>query len=462
MIRLDQGDKLRDQKNPDAIKKETDALIAEYSGYSTVFDALFLLLLISLAGVLLMPSLQAEKQYSAAGYVTSSELDTYMLESLLSCKLDDFEYEISPLAALNFSIPEGSVVQNPSQTLFGKEQKHRTFADLTAEYLALSLKISNNGSNNSSNNSSNNGSNNGSNNSSSNSLNNGLNNSFNKGSSSYLNNSSPILLNSLATDYAAKDSEFISAYLDQKVAGRFSYRFEAYWRPVEVFPLESRLIIGKEPPSNAVRQSVKLSMPLYASSPSRNALLACVNDSVLETALNSSDEETSKELSQAFNTSLDAAAQEGAQVVVGLLFPADYFGSAFGSETDESFQTLLYGVSENPDAENSSSVEKMFNSYFSEMLASGFQLDSGSYPENASTADLTLLKEQLMLHVKNEIRTELEFKFSGEINSTVNSIREAKNLSEAQALRNSFIESVYRQINPGGARIVLSLWNPVS
>ena len=110
------------------------------SGYSTVFDALFLLVLISLAGVLLMPSMQAEKQYSAAGYVTSSEMDTYVLESLLSCKLEDFEYEISPLSALNISTPENSVVENPSHTLFAKEQKHRTFADLVAEYLALSPK----------------------------------------------------------------------------------------------------------------------------------------------------------------------------------------------------------------------------------------------------------------------------------------------------------------------------------
>src|SRR5659263_14490 len=95
---------LRLHKTHEAARKEKDALIAECSGYSTVFDALFLLILISLAGVLLMPSLQAEKQYAASGYVISSELDTYMLESLLSCKLDDFEYEISPLSALNTSI----------------------------------------------------------------------------------------------------------------------------------------------------------------------------------------------------------------------------------------------------------------------------------------------------------------------------------------------------------------------
>ncbi len=358
-----------------------------------------------------------------------------MLESLISCKLDDFQYEISPLSALNISIPENSVAKNASYTLFGKEQKHRTFADLTAEYLALSLKISNNSSNDSSNN----------------------------GSMDDSINSFSVPLNFLAADYSSQDSEVISSYLDQKFAGRFSYRFEAYWHPVEAFPMESELIIGREPPVNSVRQSTKLSMPLYASAASRDPLLTCVNDSILEVALNSSDEKASNALFQAFNASLDAAAKEGAESVVELLFPSDYTGSAFGAEADESFQTLLYGISENSD-ENSSSA-KMFNSYFSDTLAASFQLDSAVYSENSentSTTDISALKELMTGRIKAEIRKELESEFSGEINKTIHSMLETEEFSEAQALRDSFIESVYRQINPGGARIVLSLWNPVS
>ncbi len=397
-------------------QRKKDRLAVECSGYSTVFDALFLLVLISLAGILLMPSLQAEKQYYAAGYATSSELDIYLLESLLSCKLEDFEYEISPLSALNISIPQDSVVESSSHALFEKEQKHRTLADLTAEYLALSLKVSN--------------------------------------------NESSVLLNPLAEDYASQAAEVISAYLDQKAAGRFCYRFEAYWRPVEVFPMQSELIIGKKSPANAIRQSTKLSMPLYASTPSKAALLVSVNDSVLEASLNSSDEEASKILFQAFNASLDAAALEGAKAVTGLLFPSDYFGSVFGDETEESFHTLLYGVSEKP--VEGKSGEEAFAAYFSDLLKAGFPVNSSSFPENISTADFSLLEDAMKGYIKDEIRAELEAKFSGEINETVSSILEAEYLPEAQALRDAHIESVYKQINPGGARIVLSFWNPAS
>lgn len=390
--------------------------VRESSGYSTVFDALFLLVLISLSAIILMPSLHADEQYTAAGYVTSSELDTYLLESLLSCKLEDFEYEISPLSVVNISAPENSIVERPVHTLFGKEQKHRTFADLTAEYLAISLRLQGN-------------------------------------SSSYF-------LNPLSEDYSDQASETITAYLDRKAAGRFSYRFEAYWCPLEALTMGSELIIGEEPPVNAIRQSAKLSMPLYAGTPSRASLFACVNDSILEASLNSSDEEASTALFQAFNASLDAASLEGAETAVDLLFPSDYSGSVSGEEADESFETLLYGVSENAGEGNSSSTEDEFNAYLSGLIETGFALNSSNSSKNVSTADLSQLKVLLVNHIRADIRTELEAEFSGEINETVYAIVEAEDLSEARDLRDSQVEAIFRQINPGGARIVLYIWKP--
>jgi hypothetical protein len=412
---------LRTSKSSEEIQKVNSEkadieAVKESSGYSTVFDALFLLVLISLSGIILMPSLQADEQYAAASYVTSSELDAYLLESLLSCKLEDFEYEISPLSVVNVSVPKNSIVADPAHTLFGKELQHRTFADLTAEYLAISLRLQRNG--------------------------------------------SSVSLNPLAEDYSDQASETITAYLDRKAAGRFSYRFEAYWYPLEAFPMGSELIVGEEPPVDAIRQSAKLSMPLYAVAPSRNPLLACVNDSILEAALNASDEEASKVLFQAFNASLDAAALEGAETAVELFLPSDYSGSVFGEEADESFETLLYGVSENTGGGNSSSTEDEFNAYLSDLLSTGLLLDSENYSENTSIADLSQIEVLLVNSIRADIRAELEAEFSGEINETVYAITGAEDVSEAQVLRDSQLEAIYRQINSGGARVVLYLWKP--
>ncbi len=64
-----------------------------------------------------------------------------------------------------------------------------------------------------------------------------------------------------------------------------------------------------------------------------------------------------------------------------------------------------------------------------------------------------------MTYIRDEIRAGIEAEFSGEINKTVSSILEAKNLPKVRILRDAHIESVYRKINPGGARIFLSFWN---
>lgn len=456
-----------------------DSLASEDSAYSTIIDALFLLIFISVAGVLLMPSLQTENQYTAAGYVSSSELNNYMLESLLSCKLKNFEYESSPLSVINVSIPENSVVKDPSRTLFGKEQKHRTFSDLVTEYLALSLQFS---SENSNFNSNSNPEFNSNFNSTSNS-NANLNFSTNKNIKS--NEIHSFALNPLAKDYSSRYSEAISAYLDRKVAGRFSYRFEAYWYPVEAFPLGSELIIGEEPPANAFRQSAKLSMPLYVNTPSKDTLFACVNDSVLQTSLNSSDKKAKKILKQGFSNCLDSAAQAGADEILGLLFSSDYSGSIFEKETSETFDTLIYGVSENQDKSSTFSSETDFAIYFSGLLKSSFPINHDQSSEKQSSGsqnnqknkssvlvesevvgaevgtagDLTPLKEELHSYIKKEIRKELEAEFSDNIYETISSIVRTENLSEARALRNERVESIYREINPGGARIVLSVWD---
>ncbi|HII92383.1 MAG TPA: hypothetical protein HA262_09505, partial [Methanosarcina sp.] len=109
-----------------------------------------------------------------------------------------------------------------------------------------------------------------------------------------------------------------------------------------------------------------------------------------------------------------------------------------------------------------SSGEEIFTAYFSDLIKTGLPDNSSAFPENASTTNLSSLEDLMTEYIKSEIRSELEAEFSGEINETVYSILEAEDLTEARALRDAHIESVNRQINPGGARIVLISWNSAS
>ena len=454
------------KKSVGLIKKDMDYWVSDSCGYSTVFDALFLLVLVSLSGVVLLPALSAEEQYSAAGYTTGSELDSHILETLLTCGPEGFDYEISPFSVLNLTPPTNSVVESPSKALFGKEQKHRSFADLAAENLAFNLTFSGDG--------------------------------------------TLVCANPFARAHVSRTSETLEAHLDREFSGRYCYRFEAYWYPVEAFPLGSEIVIGKEAPVSAVRQSAKISMPPFTASPSKEALLFCVNDAVLENALNetalTASNETGKErLSKAFSESLDTAAEEGAIVVEELLFPSEYFGSVFGEEGDEggeSMQTLLYGVPCSPAGEEISEneifgPEEAFLFFFADRLSRVFNPcpenrsenhsgnSSGNSSENLSeipgnfsgnifentsselsqfisVPDLSDLKALLHPLIKSQIREGLEAELSSEINATVSKMSESGNISELRVLRDAQIESIYRKINPGGARAVLCLWVPSS
>lgn len=464
-IELKTPQKIKSKKKTTILPESTIRSFTADSAYSTVFDALILLVLISLSGVLLMPYMQAEKQYNAAYDVSSSDLNSHVLESLLSCKLEDFEYENSPIFALNMSVPENSVVEDPSRVLFQKEQKHKTFADLVTEYLALALTLPDPQSVSSLNQNMSSGLNLNSNNSTDKyrDFDSSNNNNKNKNNYSYA-------LNPFAADYVSEYSKIISAYINQKGAGRFSYRFEAYWQPVEAFPMKSELIIGDEPPAYAFRQSTKLSMPSYVNTPSKEPLLACVNDSMLETtSLASSDKKAARILGQAFDDCLDAAAEKGSEELIGLLFTQDYAGSVLEEGTEESFYTLLYGVSDNSDQRGSASLQKEFDTYFTDRLQSGVPLNTDISSENVKGQEIKaaeegkdnslVLREELRIYFKEEIKKELETEFSDDIDRTISSIIKAKNLSEARTLRDACIDSIYKEINPGGARIVLSIWD---
>ena len=108
--------------------------------FSSTLDAIFFLVLVSISAVILMPTLAAEDQYTTAGYISSQEMDDHLLCSLLSSRTEDFGYTFRPLGAITdeiFDNRPGDI----ETVIYGREQKHRCFADMIAESLVLGLEI---------------------------------------------------------------------------------------------------------------------------------------------------------------------------------------------------------------------------------------------------------------------------------------------------------------------------------
>ncbi len=388
-------------------------IFTDRMAFSSTIDAMFFLVMISIAAVILLPSIMADNQYDAAGYTAIQEFDTHLLESLLSSNADEFEYEIAPLAVVNISIPSNSITQGPMKTLFGKEQNHRTFSDIVAESMALNLMMENNG--------------------------------------------SRVYLNPISKEHSTATTAMMQSYLDSKIGGRYNYRFEAHWYPVSGFPLGSDIIVGDTPPHDAIRQNTKLTLPFIFVA-SKNDILETVNDSVLADALGSSSNETMRAvLYDGFNDSLDTAARGSAEMIVGSIFPSEHLNSL--NKNASGMQSDQLGIISTPGGADTLDPDLVIAAYLLNYTANTVVGLDIEIPVDIILSDMVSMVEQELIDAMQEqIAFQLKTDMSDEINSTINGIIDSSDFGSAQSLRDVQVESIYRRVNGGGVDIELMLW----
>ncbi|NPE31415.1 hypothetical protein HNV12_26355 [Methanococcoides sp. SA1] len=110
-------------------------IIHDKHAFSTTMDAIFFLTLISIATVILMPSIMAEIQYDSAEYTTKQDFTAHILSSLLNSKIDAFDYEVEHSGITGTGSPIDKLIKGSSAKPFNKQHNHRTFAEIIAEDL---------------------------------------------------------------------------------------------------------------------------------------------------------------------------------------------------------------------------------------------------------------------------------------------------------------------------------------
>lgn len=388
-------------------------ILTDQTAFSSTIDAMFFLVMISIAAILLMPSIMADNQYDAAGYTAIQEFDTHLLESLLSSSADEFEYEIAPLAVVNISIPSNSITEGPMKTLFGREQNHRTFSDIVAESMALNLMMDNNG--------------------------------------------SRVYLNPIAKEHSTATTAMMQSYLDSKIGGRYNYRFEAHWYPVSGFLLGSDIIVGGTPPHDAIRQNTKLTLP-FTFVVSKNDIFESMNDSVLADAIGSSSNETMRAiLYDGFNESINVAARGSAEMIVESIFPSEHLNSL--NSTGSGTQSDGLGIISTPDAADTLDPDLVIAAYLLNYTANTVVGLDIEIPENVILTGLVARIEKALIDaIQEQIASQLKTDMSDEINSTVTGIINDSDFGSAQSLRDVQVGSIHRRVNSGGVDIELMLW----
>lgn len=394
--------------------KNKETLSSNEKAFSSNMDSLIFLLLISISAVILMPAVMAEYQYRSAGYVSLQDTDTLVLSSMLNSRIDEAGYTYKPgeLVGLNISLPQNSMLRDAEETLYGRQQKHRTFADLVAEDLVLGMALSVNG--------------------------------------------SKEYLNPTAKMHRPMTEDAIRNYLDARVGGRYQYRFEAHWYPVSGYDTGSDIAIGDIAPADAFRQSSKISLPIV-SSPSQEEFLGSMNKSVFLDALNASD--PSATLHEEYNKSIERISLSAAETITSVIFPADYLLSLSSAEISlNSEQLSLISGPGNTELSNPEyrlvlySIDHTSNRMFG--LNVTVPIEDGNIDMNLidhiNNTLIQLNSARISSYMQAEMQPEIDATVSGILNSTDTDTQ--LEMHERQML------SIYSKASKGGADIVLYMW----
>lgn len=205
-------------------------------GFSTTFDVLIFLVLISIAAVILLPTITGNIQIRAVIDSKSQSQSSRMLTTILNGRMDEFEYTPAgeQLDAIAGKVNDSSLYMTGKKLILGRELKHKTFADIAAENAAAQWVIYPNG--------------------------------------------QRIQLNFLLTNYTSSLDSAMKEYLDRQIGDRYGYNLTVIWRPVVNAPIGGDVSIGEQVPNNAYVETAYITMP-YRVDLSRERVEMIVNES---------------------------------------------------------------------------------------------------------------------------------------------------------------------------------------
>lgn len=376
-------------------------------GFSTTFDVLIFLVLISIAAVILLPTITGNIQIRAVIDSKSQSQSSRMLATILNGRMDEFEYTPAgdQLDAIAGQVNESSLYRTGKKLILGRELKHKTFADIAAEDAAAQWVIYPNG--------------------------------------------QRIQLNFLLTNYTSSLDSAMKEYLDRQIGDRYGYNLTVIWRPVVNAPIGGDVGIGERVPNNAYVETAYITMP-YRVDLSRERVEMIVNESFNSTFGNISstfaqlkndtsnrtqiEDEISQEIFDSINSTIDEA-------VVTLM------DETVAPVIDEAQDTVAGQINDLlPEGGNGliGSINETITG----------TLEDEGIIVNGSLSDT--LKSYLLETAKQETRT-----ISGrEIRSLVTELADmyVNDVMTIEDVKESIVTEVFSRIRTNRAEVTLSIW----
>jgi hypothetical protein len=389
-------------------------IIDDDSGFSTSIDAILFLVLVSVSAVILFPSIAADEQYRSASYSSAQDMDTQLMNTIMSSTLEEFEYTVKPaeLAGIDVNLSEDSILGNAEDTLFAKEQQHRTFSDLVAEGLVLGLVMEKNGT------------------------------------------EKP--LNPMTKMQRIETEKAIEEHLKRTIGQRYNYRFEAHWQPVSGYNIHSDIVVGETAPLDAIKQKARISVPVTYTV-TRDEICQPFNESNIYASVNSPDAD--KELHNMFNSSIITASEGASDIITDIVFPYEYLSSLNGTEISIDSEQLAC-IAGPDNANYSSPIIKSalgcVNYTVKDLYGLNVELTT---EEQSISLDFVNMAHDLIKEKNTNLISEHIFASqSDDIDQTVALICNASDNSSRIELAYTQLSKIYRTANSGGADIIIIIW----
>lgn len=389
-------------------------IFRDENAFLSSIDAIMFLILVSISAVILLPSIAADEQYRSAAYTSAQDMDMCLMNTIMSGTIDEFEYTLKPtdLAGIDVNLSENSILEDAEETIFTKEQRHRTFSDLVAEGLVLSLYQTENGTR------------------------------------------KP--LNPMTEMQSFETERQIEAHLERTIGQRYNYRFEAHWQPVIGYKVQSDIIVGEKAPETAIKQHARISLPVtYLVT--KEEIYNPFNETKIYNAINSP--EPDKELRDMFNKSIGIAAGGCAEIITDIVFPYDYLSSLNSTEISVNSEQLAC-LAGPDDANYSSPVIQSALGCMNYTINDLYGLNIAINPEEQSVSlDIVDTVNTVIMDVNTDLISDHIIDYqSNDINQTIVLICNATDNSTRYELANTQLDAIYRTANPAGADIVLIIW----
>ncbi len=250
--------------------------------------------------------------------------------------------------------------------------------------------------------------------------------------------------------------KLIEAHLERTIGQRYNYRFEAHWQPVIGYKVQSDIVIGEEAPETAIKQKVRISLPVrYLVT--KEDMYEPFNEASIYNAVYSP--EPDKELQKMFNSSIEIASGGSAQIITDIVFPYDYMSSLNSTEISVNSEQMAC-LTGPDDASYSNPVIQSALGCMNYTVNDLYGLNIAINPEEQSIGlDIVDTVNAVIMDLNTELISEHIINYqSDDINQTISLISNATDNSTRYELASTQLDAIYRTANPAGADIVLSIW----